>query len=499
MKKRSLSLMLALLMLASASTACSDATNEETNTPAETAPVSDTAADTENLSDYDKRQLIPDELPDVKYGGQSFRVMTYDNSSYGNGGYEIVSEELNGDACNDAVYNRNLDIESRFEVKIECTPDAEPHNTIKTMVTAGSNDYEIVGMFNYLSYYPLNAKAGYNWLEVPNVNLDKPWHNKLSNENATINGRLYSICSDLAVTSMTYTYAFFFNISMMENYGYPSAELYSMVKEGEWTLDNVKKITENIYEDTNGNGNADNEDIYGFGYYIMNPADVWLAAFDQPICSISEEGTLEVTIMSDKTVSILEKLNDWHYNSDGFTILPNQYDEEDFFLKGKLAMAPLRFFTAYNVLRDMEDPYSILPYPKFDSAQDTYYTNADDKFTAFIVPITAYGNLDFVGTIYEALCAESYKKVYPEYYDTALKGKYSSEPETVEMIDLIMEGRNFDFSFQFGGSHFQDLPYMIRELLQDNSSDIASKYKKVEKAIKKNVKNKLLALYEDAE
>ena len=77
MKKRSLSLMLALLMLTSASTACSDAAvSDDTQTPSDTIAAPETTAEPESLSEYDKRQLIPDELPDVKFGGQSFRVMT---------------------------------------------------------------------------------------------------------------------------------------------------------------------------------------------------------------------------------------------------------------------------------------------------------------------------------------------------------------------------------------------------------------------------------------
>jgi len=431
MKKRSLSLLLALMMLASASTACSDAAvSDDTQTPSDTIAAPETTAEPESLSEYDKRQLIPDELPDVTFGGQSFRVMTYDNV-YGNAAYEIVSEELTGDSCNDAVYNRNLSIESRFEVAIECTPDATPYTTVINLVTAGTDDFDVVGMYNYKAFNPINAKAGLNWMEVPNIHTDKPWHNKLANDNATINGKLFTICSDFAITSMTYTYGIFFNLSIMEDHGYPSADLYSMVKEGTWTMDTFQNIVGNIYEDTNGNGTADGDDIYGFGYYITNPADVWLAAFDQPICSVTDEGSIELSIITDKTVSILEKLLDFHYNCDGFIRLTNQqYEEETFFLKENLAMAPLRFHAAYNVLRDMNDPYSILPFPKWNEEQDTYYTNADDKFTTFIVPITAYNNVDFIGTVYEALSAESYKKVYPIYYDSALKGKYSEEPET---------------------------------------------------------------------
>ena len=49
------------------------------------------------------------------------------------------------------------------------------------------------------------------WTDIPYVNLEQPWHNKLANDGATINGKLFTICSDLSVSSMTYTYAIFFN------------------------------------------------------------------------------------------------------------------------------------------------------------------------------------------------------------------------------------------------------------------------------------------------
>jgi len=158
-------------------------------------------------------------------------------------------------------------------------------------------------------------------------------------------------------------------------------------------------------------------------------------------------------------------------------------------------MAPLRFYAAYTTLPQMDAEYSILPFPKWDTAQDRYYTNADDKFTAFVIPTTAYKNLDFIGTIYEALCAESYKKVYPVYYDEALKGRYSAEPETAEMIDLVMTGRNFDFSFQFGQSYFMNLPYLMREMLYNSKNNLASEYRKISKTLPKTLARELYPLY----
>ena len=46
---------------------------------------------------------------------------------------------------------------------------------------------------------------------------------------------------------------------------------------------------------------------------------------------------------------------------------------------------------------------------------------------------------------------------------------------------------SFDFSFQFGESCFQRLPYLIRDHLVDNNPNLASAYKKLEKALNKSL------------
>lgn len=495
-------LLLASLLLTQVFTGCSnqaqDGSDSGTETTAAPAASEETVPEeTEELTDYELRQRIPDNLPSATFDGRAFRVLTTED---GYGGRvtkkaEIISEELSGDACNDAVYNRNIRLEERFDITISCETHTDPQTYVNTFVTAGTDDYDLVGFYNYLAASAISAGSLLNWNDATYVDLSQPWHNSLANDAATVYGSLYAICSDLSISSMTYTYAIFFNLALIEDYGYTSADLYGIVKEGAWTIDRFIEITTPMHQDKNGDGKKDISDIYGFGYQVTNPGDVWIAAFDQPICEVNEEGGISITFMSDKTVSIIEKLIDWHYNNEGFYKYSTQYDEETYFHEGKLVFAPLRFYAAYNVLRDMEDPYSILPYPKWDENQQQYLTNADDKFTAFGLPLTAYQSLDFVSIVYEALCAESYKTVYPEYYDTALKGKYSQERETAEMIDLIMEGRDFDFSFQFAGL-FQQLPYFIRNHINDNNINISSSYKKIQKALDKTVEKQLLKMYE---
>ena len=490
--KKWIAVFVCLCMILPSAMSCSAPTTGDGEGDAEEAgSVSETtvpeASDPEEvLSDYDLKQLIPDNLPERSFDGQAFRVLTKEDDYNGEivKREEILVDELTGDVCNDAVFNRNLLIESRFDAVIKCETHASPQDYISTVVQAGSDDYELVGMYNHQAKPPIIAGTLLNWREIPYVDLTQPWHNQLANDNCTVYGKLFAACSDLSVSSMTYTYAFFFNLALLADYGYQSSDLYGKVKEGTWTFDTFTSLIETMYQDKNGDGKKDKGDTYGFGYCVVNPADAWTAAFDIPLTEHTEDGGITTNFLTDKSVSALEKLLELHYNNPGYFKYSEQYAEEANFCNKKLVFAPLRIYAAYTDLREMEDAYSLLPWPKWDEAQESYRTNADDKFTVFGVPLTAHGDEEFVGILYEALSAESYKKVYPAYFDTALKGKYSSEPETAEMVDIVMAGRAFDIAFELDNI-FGGLAWIYRDSINANSSDIASTYASIRKIVEK--------------
>ncbi len=490
--------LLAFLTAASAMTACgSESDAGPVSDAAGTDAVTETQAETEPLTEQQLRRNIPDNLPEQDFGGKEFRIVCSEEYDFHR---EFLVDGQTGEQCNDAIYSRNEKIESRFNVKIGIVPqgavDREaPPRFLNTIVMSGDDAAEIVALVDYMAYIPISAGSCLDWTDIAHVDLDRPWHNKHANDGATVNGKLFAICSDLSISSMTYTYAIFFNTVLSSQYDMSPEVLYGLVNSGEWTIDKFIALTKDLYVDTDGNGKKDETDTFGFAYNICNTGDVWMTAFDQPLTVIDDDGSLKVAFMSEKTDAALTKMRDYQYNAPGFCEYKELYSEENYFADGTAVFAPLRFSAAFGALREMEDNYSILPYPKWDAAQEHYYTNADDKFQVFAVPKTAL-DPDFTGMIYEALSAESYRSVYPAYYDVALKGKYSSDLVTADMIDLIMEGRKFEFSFQFGKDHFNRMPYLFRDLLLTPNMKLASRWATVEKGINKKLDD-FYALFED--
>ena len=113
MKKRVLAAILAAMLLTPAFASCSES-NAGTNTDETKGAAVDTGVSAgeetvpeEELTDLERRQLIPDDLPDNQYDGRQFLVLTT-TSTAADYPSEIAVEEITGDACNDAVYNRNI-------------------------------------------------------------------------------------------------------------------------------------------------------------------------------------------------------------------------------------------------------------------------------------------------------------------------------------------------------------------------------------------------------
>ena len=479
--KRLISLMLALVLICASFAACAKPADEETPAGGNGGP-SPSSAETEAAAEEteDPRLTVSDDLPDEKFDGRTFCIATEERARF-----EPVVEDLTGDSTNDALYNRNLTVSERFGVKLETLTVADGPNTAIKAASSGTHDYDIISLINYLSGSAIVKQVFHNWYEVPHVDLTKPWWSNLIVENSTINGKVYTVTGDLAVTALTYTISMFFNQKVCTDWGYAPDTLYGMVYEDRWTADRFISVVDSIYTDNNGNGKKDVNDTFGLGTNGIDAVDVWISAFDQPVTGRDEEGFMTITLVDDKMVSILEKLIALINQSPGsFAAYPALWMERDYLKSDLAAFSPLPFSECFSGLRDMENPYGILPMPKFDENQERYLTTLVDEFSMFGAMKTVQSDdLDYVGIIFTALSAESYRSVYPAYYDVALKNKYSEDPDTARMIDLIMEGRTFDLAFTFGVSYLNRFPYCIRDLVQAGSTDIASRYAAAEKAV----------------
>jgi hypothetical protein len=273
---------------------------------------------------------------------------------------------------------------------------------------------------------------------------------------------------------------------------YNIGDIYGMVNDGKWTVDQLMTLTKGVYEDLNGNGTADENDYYGFTSNCFSNSNTYLWAFDQPVVEITPDNEINITYNSEKTLSIIQKIQDLYYGQDGSFVFKDHTKSYDFFRTGHALFANGFIGHSVTYYRDVENDYGIIPYPKWDEAQESYYTMADGNFSIIAAPITIQ-NTDMVGAVVHALGAYSWKNVIPNYYDIALKVKGTRDEESVAILDTILNSRVIDFAYLYDAWKgyvftFEALTY------PDNKTEFASMYESKLKAVTTHY-NKVLDLF----
>jgi hypothetical protein len=445
----------------------------------------------ETTSEADERKSISDDLPERDFEGEMFRISTKSGTLY-----EIYTEEEDGEILNDALYQRNRVVEERFNVEI--TPlitNADDGNThvefVKKTILASDDAFDLAATYVFTTGPIITEGLYVNWLTMTYNDFSKPWWINGINEKFQVSNAIYAAVGDMCLSALKLTYGVFYNKKIGENQGID--DVYQTVRDGDWTIEYFIALIKNVYNDVNGDGLRDGGDLYGFTAETATNLDVYTFAFNIPIIARNEEGIPELVFNSDKTIKAVEIINRLYWDGTG-SYIPSDYGEPITVFKNGGAMFTTTWLgNAFSTFRDMDDDYGILPYPKFDDSQQIYMTGAMDNYSVLGIPITAV-NHEMISIITEALNAESYKSLFPVYYEQALQNKYARDTESIEMLNLLMAGRNFDFCTLFS-SNITGMPWLFRSLVAGKNNDFASNYAKSEQAALAGLK-KVLEAYE---
>ena len=163
----------------------------------------------------------------------------------------------------------------------------------------------------------------------------------------------------------------------------------------------------------------------------------------------------------EKANSMMSKINKLYWKSGASYIFARQSDYSQFdkirekFVSDEATMITDRLIAAESEdFKNMDSPYGILPIPKLDESVKEYYSLAHDGFTVFGMINSAVTDnmIDDLGAVLECMAIESKRHVTPAYYEIALKGKYSKDPESWDMLDMIVGNLKIN-----GGMLFTDL------------------------------------------
>ena len=124
----------------------------------------------------------------------------------------------------------------------------------------------------------------------------------------------------------------------------------------------------------------------------------------------------------------------------------------------------------------MEYDFGVLPNPKFDESQERYSTCVSGAGSMVIVPKSCT-DTEYVGTMLEAMAALSYDMITPDLIDVLASTKNVRDPESSEIVQMIIRSRNFDTARM----HDIQVDQYVATLLTSASTDVASHFAKNEK------------------
>ena len=444
---------LAVLMMLGTLVSCNSNTQNDTSSTITSA--NNTSGGTENgenMSDETARANTKDSLPaDLDFDGLSVNIHSFQNEEY-----DIIGMgEVSGDTIYDAVYYRTLSVAERLNVEIEWADSAtmswsDYSSELDTVIMAGDDAWQIVYAMGNATIQKSRDNLFVDLSAPAYIDYTQPWWWNEAMSEVSFDGqeRKYLV-GDLALTNYLCAGAYYFNKKLYADVFDDADELYKIVIDGEWTLDKMRELCADVYNDLNGNGVVDNGDLYGLILGTAEDLKHLEFATDVQHYHRDEEGYPVIEYDLERAQLAVEKIYDLLNNTTG-NILSGWYDLMPFangqtlFHGGQLQAALSGEF------REMEDDYGIIPVPKLDETQAEYHNLLHNASNFVAIPITCQ-HIDEVCAVIEAMCAESYRTVVEPFYESAMKMKYSRDSYSGQCIDFIRDATKKNFAYEHDG------------------------------------------------
>jgi hypothetical protein len=327
--------------------------------------------------------------------------------------------------------------------------DGGDYNNIKSLLdkeqTAKLDEQDIyVGqLYNFTGNVLQNQAMDLNMMEV--VDLDGEWWDQACRNTLTLDGRNFMMTGDISPDAMLISACMVFNKQMMADL--KKEEPYDLVLDDEWTLSK-------LYEYVSG---VSNESLGRYGltcwafdvpYSLFYGCGETFVKFDvdtgDPVINYDNRKVLDIyDTMYD--IIVTAKSNYVQFEMGGTSPNPDEKAYETF-AKGNALFADITLSKISKYITSMTDDYGIVPMPKYDAAQKEYQTFVNGAAAHVLVSKTEK-DTEFVGAMLEAMATYNYENVTPLLYEVVAKSKDARDPQSPEMVDIIIRNRVYDFAY----------------------------------------------------
>ena len=477
--KKIITLMLAILMILSVFVACDSGSDK--NDPAGSSSTPSTNNSSNNNTPTETPAQIGNLDPSINLGGNEFVILSRGHSAYAD---EVCVDSSNGDPIDDAVIKRQQDVERTLSCKIKNVKVNESGDNADYAVideikkTMGPDcSYDIVATSAYTAFE--NTASGFcvNLKDVDHLDLSQDYWAPYFNENASIGNQQYFATGSISLSLRRMIFVTFFNTKLTQERNIE--DLYTVVNEGRWTIDYQAEILSNTWSELDGVDGKTSGDFYGLVTNSHICVDPYWTACDVKILVKNSDDLFELQPETGKLDNILTKVKNLYKDSQTYAFRGEIGDVDQDKIRQKFTneealMATLRLIEVEaEDFRNMEN-YGIIPIPKYDDKQANYYSHAHDQFIVYgIVNKESNANVDSLGAVLECMAIESERTVKEAYFEIALKGKYSKDKQSWEMLDMIVKNLKIDGGLLYT-IKLTDITQKLRNAVRDKAKTISS-------------------------
>lgn len=436
--KRILAFLLFLVVLSGSLIACvggETSTEESTNPNTETKDGGDSGSTSETEPE-DVLKL----LEKKDYDGYEFIFYTRECCNHAN---NLYAEAEANDAVSVANYNRNLKVQEYLNMEI-VEPITAPDGNCVTLIDAlKANDDVCDAIHWHFKFLGEMATTGLlrKMSDLPYFSFEEDWWATDLIENYSIAGNVYVAQGEYCSDTVTDMGCLAFNRRIQRD-SLSDVDFFQLVRDHEWTLDKMITYAKQIGEDSNKDSVIDENDTFGFNTSAQHLFQ-FMYSSNQHTTAKNEDGIPELVLNTEKMYDLVEKVYGLICDNP-YTYCP-EVNDIHIFTEGRALFSSYCFYDiTYEITRDMEDGFGILPYPKYDESQEEYYSRMISHASLLGLPYNLE-KPERSAHIMEAMAREGYQTVRPAIYETALKTKYT-DTDSWEMMDIIMAGSTSDFA-----------------------------------------------------
>ena len=484
MMKRTAAAVMTILTL-TALISCGESPAPAQVSPAQAADAAENVTHPETETEPEFIDSLPD---DLDFGGTEINIACYDQSHA-----VEFSVEQTGEVVDDARYGRNVKTEERMNVKLNPISLnvgwGDYLGALRKVLRAGDDSYDALYLWQY-DFCPLAVEGLFLDLTgAPYIDLSQPWWAKDYMANVAVDdSKTYFLFGDFTPSLINSMTALYYNRKLYGDMSGDPDKLYADVLDGKWTFDAMSSEIKGWYSDLNGDGAKDIGDRYGMCLYKGggSASEYFMINMGCEFSYRDGEGLPVIDPIGggrgEKITDCLDRIIALRSTDDVSAEMVDNDQDLNVFSNGNVGFIANVIGKAH-ILRDMEDDYGVLPYPKYDELQSGYITAVWDAAMMAALPSNCQKK-EAVCAAFESLAALGYRDVIPVYYEIALKTKYARDEMSSKMIDLLHGSLHADFAY-INNYGLKNVVTIVRDMQAAGENTYVSWWAKNESKIQK--------------